>query len=124
MVELDVDNGGANGGGGGPIACTYARLSTEEVPLWRDLRDFWEEPGSYFILPGMLLREATEDLEWTGGEVTLQMRRDPPRLRFLSEKQGSSLQVGGRAGGRLPGREPRARLGPGLRCVGSLESLP
>ena len=42
----------------------------------------------------MLLREATEDLEWTGGEVTLQMRRDPPRLRFLSEKQGSRLQVG------------------------------
>ena len=91
------------------------------MPLWRDLQDFWEEPGSYFILPGMLLREATEDLEWTGGAVTLQMRRDPPRLRFLSEKQGSSLQVGARLPRRgsspaaaLP-RERRA-LTPSLPC--------
>lgn len=53
-MEADVDSDGANGGGE-PIACTYARLNTEEVPLWRDLRDFWEDPGSYFILPGAAL---------------------------------------------------------------------
>ena len=40
----------------------------------------------------MLLREAVEDLEWTGGEVEFVMRRSPARFSLQSIKQ-QSLEV-------------------------------
>lgn len=47
---------------------------------------------------GLLLREAIEDLEWTGGEVEFVMHRSPMRFVLQSSRQ-QSLKVGGRAGG-------------------------
>lgn len=41
---------------------------------------------------GLLLREAIEDLEWTGGEVQFVMRRNPTRFSLQSVKQ-QSLEV-------------------------------
>lgn len=41
---------------------------------------------------GLLLREAIEDLEWTGGEVEFVMRRNPTRFSLQSLKQ-NSLEV-------------------------------
>lgn len=43
-------------------------------------------------LPGLLLREAIEDLEWTGGEVEFVLRRSPMRFALRSVKQ-QSLEV-------------------------------
>ena len=43
-------------------------------------------------LAGLLLREAVEDLEWTGGEVEFVMRRSPTRFSLQSIKQ-QSLEV-------------------------------
>ena len=44
------------------------------------------------FLPGLLLREAIEDLEWTGGEVEFVLRRSPMRFALRSVKQ-QSLEV-------------------------------
>lgn len=41
---------------------------------------------------GLLLREAIEDLEWTGGEVEFVLRRSPMRFALRSLKQ-QSLEV-------------------------------
>ena len=44
------------------------------------------------LASGLLLREAIEDLEWTGGEVEFVMRRSPMRFCLQSIKQ-QSLEV-------------------------------
>ena len=55
-----------------------------------------DPPSTPFALltpmAGLLLREAVEDLEWTGGEVEFVMRRSPTRFSLQSIKQ-QSLEV-------------------------------
>eukprot|EP00887_Chlorella_sp_A99_P004710 scaffold4.g4710.t1 len=81
--------------GATPIS-SYASISTQEMvaPL-TDLAEGWQQPQSYFIAQGGLLKEVIDDLEWTGGEVAVAMRRNPPELRFLSTKQANSLEARG-----------------------------
>jgi len=71
----------------------YAHIATMESPDHRDLTDYWQDPSSYFIAPGSLLKEAVEDLDWVKGEVSIEMMRDPRRLRFLSAKGAQSLDI-------------------------------
>lgn len=33
--------------------CTYANISSLEMPYPRDLNDYWQEPASHFLLPGL-----------------------------------------------------------------------
>ena len=63
-------------------------------------------------LSGLLLREAIEDLEWTGGEVEFVMRRSPMRFALRSVKQ-QSLEVGVPWGGWGMGRR--------MHCGGEFE---
>lgn len=39
--------------GGGSSACTYARIDSVEMPRPRELGDWWEDPSSYFLIPGV-----------------------------------------------------------------------
>lgn len=71
------------------MACTYARINTVEMPRPMELSDWWEEPCSYFLLQGDLLKEAIEDCEWTGGDVEIIMQRDPACLKFYSQSSNS-----------------------------------
>ena len=32
--------------------CVYAQIDTQEPPLMRDLADYWEDPSSFFLIPG------------------------------------------------------------------------
>ncbi|CAG9460849.1 unnamed protein product [Pedinophyceae sp. YPF-701] len=54
--------------------CTYARVSTEEAGAPRSFEEFFDAASeSHFLVPGALLREAMEDLEWVGSEVAVEM---------------------------------------------------
>ena len=55
--------------------------------------------------PGLMLREAIEDLEWTGGEVEFAMHRSPTRFSLRSAKQ-TSLEVRARGCGGAALRPP------------------
>ena len=70
-------------------ACTYASLPTLELPSQSDWADDWVPPGSTFMAPGLLLKEAVEDLEWAGSTVELCLRRDPPEVHFTGIGQGT-----------------------------------
>lgn len=76
-----------------PLGSVYARIDTLQVPLARDLADYWEDPSSYFIAQGALLKEAIEDLDWTKGEVTVDLLRDPRKLKLKSSKGAQSLEI-------------------------------
>ncbi|GAB4823845.1 hypothetical protein N2152v2_010891 [Parachlorella kessleri] len=75
--------------GGGGSVCTYARIDSVEMPRPREMMDWWEDPSSYFLLQGSLLKEAIDDLEWTGGDVEISLKSDPPKLRLTSTRTGS-----------------------------------
>lgn len=91
--ELLLETAEDGAEGATPIS-SYASISTQEMvaPL-TDLAEGWQQPQSYFIAQGGLLKEVIDDLEWTGGEVAVAMRRNPPELRFLSTKQANSLEI-------------------------------
>ncbi|KAH7617499.1 hypothetical protein NADE_007277 [Nannochloris sp. 'desiccata'] len=93
-----------------PTASIYARIRTaEEIPIY-DILDHFDDPCSYFIGPGSLIKEAIDDMEWvTGGNagggaggggtssdkgaVGITLMRDPAGLKFSSRKQNLSLEV-------------------------------
>lgn len=79
----------------GPSPCTYARVSTLEGVPFTDILEYVEEPTSYFIGQGLLLKEAVYDMEWTKGDVAVELRRDPSLLKFTSSNQGRAIEVGG-----------------------------
>ena len=33
----------------------YAQLDSQEMPIPKDLSDYWQDPCSYFLIPGDLL---------------------------------------------------------------------
>lgn len=80
--------------------CTYARISTTEMQIPRDHLEFWQEPSTFFIVSGQLLKEAVEDLEWAcssghqaaRGNVHL-LIRDSPRTIQLRATGAGSLQI-------------------------------
>ena len=86
---------------------TYAKLATLETPGMTDWLDNWQGPDTSFHAPSLLLKEAIEDLEWVGGEVTLMITSEPPQVQFVSSGAGS-LSV------KLPESEVS-----GLRCTES-----
>ncbi|KAF6260189.1 hypothetical protein COO60DRAFT_1700427 [Scenedesmus sp. NREL 46B-D3] len=79
---VDVDGGAAQG-------VMYARIATMEQGLPCDMTDYWQEPASYFLLRGALLKEAVEDLEWPGGCVAVRLARDPARISMAARGTGS-----------------------------------
>lgn len=98
MDPIDDENNYSNAtNGSAPLepvsASVYAHIATMESPDHRDLTDYWQDPSSYFIAPGSLLKEAVEDLDWVKGEVSIEMTRDPRKLRFLSAKGAQSLDI-------------------------------
>lgn len=94
---------------GGAEISSYARISSQETPLLRDLGDYWEEPSSYFLGQGQLFKEVIDDLEWAGGAVQLNLIRDPPAIRFSSVGSGSG-------NGKLVVNIPVTEL-PGFHCA-------
>lgn len=40
--------------------CTYARISSAEVPYTMDIMDAWEDPSSFFLMSGT----TTQPLPW------------------------------------------------------------
>ena len=41
-----------NEGGEGSIVNMYAQLDSQEMPIPKDLSDYWQDPSSYFLIPG------------------------------------------------------------------------
>lgn len=74
--------------------CSYAKVATLAQQDMSSLDEMWDpqDASSQAILSGLLLREAIEDLEWTGGEVEFVMRRSPVRFALQSIKQ-QSLEI-------------------------------
>ncbi|KAL3155870.1 hypothetical protein ABBQ32_012873 [Trebouxia sp. C0010 RCD-2024] len=75
----------------------YAQLDSQEMPIPKDLSDYWQDPSSYFLTSGMLLKEMIEDLEWTAvgsnnSTVEVCMQRQPRRLLFTAQAAGT-LQI-------------------------------
>ncbi|DBB03695.1 TPA: hypothetical protein ACH3X3_011014 [Trebouxia sp. C0006] len=86
-----------NEGGEGSVVNMYAQLDSQEMPIPKDLSDYWQDPSSYFLIPGSLLKETIEDLEWTAigsnnSTVEVLMQRQPRRLSFTAQAAGS-LQI-------------------------------
>jgi hypothetical protein len=90
-----VDPGHAGEDGEYPIS-VYARLASVDTFLACDLQEGWELPECSFIVPGSVLREALDDLEWTRGDVALTVRRDPRGVRLSSVQGALALEVGHR----------------------------
>ncbi|KAK9785180.1 hypothetical protein WJX73_005914 [Symbiochloris irregularis] len=79
--------------------CTYARINTLDLDLSPEISEYWQEPSSYFLAPGAMLREAIEDLEWaacsgaqTQGSVTVHLKRSPPSIT-LSASDAAELSI-------------------------------
>ncbi|KAL4425833.1 hypothetical protein ABPG75_009849 [Micractinium tetrahymenae] len=74
--------------------CSYAKVATLAAQDMSALDEMWDpqDECSQAILSGLLLREAIEDFEWTGGEVEFVMRRNPTRFSLQSIKQ-QSLEI-------------------------------
>lgn len=73
--------------------CTYARINTLELELSAELSEYWQEPSSYFLASGTMLKEAIEDLEWgaaSGAQsqaaVRLHLRRSPPQIALTASE--------------------------------------
>ena len=96
-------------------ANTYAKLSTLEAPQVTDWLDHWEGPDTSFHVPTGLLREAVEDLEWSGGSVTLSITREPPQVQFLS-CQSTGISSASASNGTLSVRLPESEVS-GLQCA-------
>lgn len=73
----------------GPECLTYAKISSLETPAVQDLEEYWEEPVSYFLCNGVMMKEAADDLEWPNSAVELRMVMEPERRLVLSAS-GSS----------------------------------
>lgn len=71
----------------GKVVVSFARLGTVELPSSRDLSDYWEGQGSYFLAQGVLLKEVVEDLEWPAGDVEIAMWA-PPHARLAMSAAG------------------------------------
>ena len=41
-------------GGDGSLINIYAQLDSQEMPIPKDLSDYWQDPSSYFLIPGDL----------------------------------------------------------------------
>ncbi len=41
-------------GGEGSLVNMYAQLDSQEMPIPKDLSDYWQDPSSYFLIPGDL----------------------------------------------------------------------
>jgi hypothetical protein len=41
-----------NEGGDGSVVNMYAQLDSQEMPIPKDLSDYWQDPSSYFLIPG------------------------------------------------------------------------
>jgi cell cycle checkpoint protein len=97
--------------------CTYARIATVEMQIPTDLLDFWQEPASFFIMSGGLLKEAVDDLEWAAagghqsarGNVHLLIRSHPRAVTMRASGAGA-LEVDFPLG---DGDDPH-----GFACVG------
>mmetsp|Transcript_6233 Transcript_6233/g.16084 ORF Transcript_6233/g.16084 Transcript_6233/m.16084 type:complete len:302 (-) Transcript_6233:288-1193(-) len=76
-------------GFGGVEMSSYARINSLETAVLRDLGDYWEEPASYFLGPGHLLKEVVDDMEWAGNSIAVEVQRDPPRIEFASDGSSS-----------------------------------
>ncbi|PSC76868.1 damaged DNA binding [Micractinium conductrix] len=75
--------------------CSYAKVATlAQQGLAGPLDEMWDPAVecSHAILSGLMLREAIEDLEWTGGAVEFAMHRSPTRFSLRSAKQ-TSLEI-------------------------------
>ncbi|KXZ56418.1 hypothetical protein GPECTOR_1g372 [Gonium pectorale] len=77
------------GSGVGSSICTWARITAMEAEAVVDLGEYWSEPASSFLCPGLLLKEAVDDLEWPSGPVELLLQQDPPRLVLSAAGHGS-----------------------------------
>ena len=40
--------------GEGNVVNMYAQLDSQEMPIPKDLSDYWQDPSSYFLIPGNL----------------------------------------------------------------------
>lgn len=40
--------------GEGNVVNIYAQLDSQEMPIPKDLSDYWQDPSSYFLIPGDL----------------------------------------------------------------------
>eukprot|EP00873_Tetraselmis_striata_P015069 jgi/Tetstr1/435333/TSEL_024252.t1 len=89
-------------GFGGVEMSSYARINSLETAVLRDLGDYWEEPASYFLGPGHLLKEVVDDMEWAGNSIAVEVQRDPPRIEFASDGSSSGNGVGGASQGSGP----------------------
>ncbi|DBA97029.1 TPA: hypothetical protein ACH3X3_012910 [Trebouxia sp. C0006] len=92
-----------NEGGEGSVVNMYAQLDSQEMAIPKDLSDYWQDPSSYFLIPGLLLKETIEDLEWTAigsnnSTVEVLMQRQLRRLSFTAQAAGS-LQIDFPVGG-------------------------
>lgn len=84
-------------GGEGSLVNMYAQLDSQEMPIPKDMSDYWQDPSSYFLISGTLLKESIEDLEWTAigsnnSTVEICLQRQPRRLFFTAQAAGS-LQI-------------------------------
>ena len=68
----------------GPECVTYARIGSLETPAAQDLEEYWEEPASYFLCHGAMMKEAVDDLEWPNSPIEVRMVREPERRLVLS----------------------------------------
>ncbi len=41
-----------NEGSEGSVVNMYAQLDSQEMPIPKDLSDYWQDPSSYFLIPG------------------------------------------------------------------------
>jgi hypothetical protein len=87
-----IDQGHAEEDGEYPLS-VYARLSSVDTIPACDLQEGWEPPECSFIVPGSVLREVLDDLEWTKGDVALKVRRDPWSVGFSSVQGQLALEV-------------------------------
>lgn len=77
------------GGQGSAAVSTWARISSLGAEPPHDLSDYWTDPTSYFLLPGALLKEAVEDLEWPGGDVDLSLQQQPRAISLKARGHGT-----------------------------------
>ncbi|GMH37976.1 hypothetical protein BSKO_05860 [Bryopsis sp. KO-2023] len=75
-------------------ACLYARINTMDADVPLNIDGYWDEPVSYFLIPGALLKEAIHDLEWPqASSVRITIKKDPKSITFQSDSYTSDLQI-------------------------------
>eukprot|EP00798_Chlamydomonas_sp_ICE-L_P022488 gene22488-29614_t len=73
--------------------CTYARVNSLETPQVKELEEYWEDPSSYFLVHGTLLKEVIDDLEWPNADVELVMVRDPQQICLSATGSSGALEI-------------------------------